>query len=168
MRCLVYDTLHCFCTSADEEVKATHVPVRRCACCCCCWGGACKAQSAQQGRTCTNSEGSPLVFVCMCVCACMRLTRRRNANTQRYDGLTAGQAMLATQQLWEAFLARRFAQFTVDFNWWVHTGGLAGGAVLRASACVCVCWLAHTGVIHCALVRVYIHTPAWRCWPQPQ
>lgn len=34
---LVKDTLHCFCTSADEEVKATHVPVRRCACCCLGW-----------------------------------------------------------------------------------------------------------------------------------
>lgn len=33
---LVFDTLYCFCTSADEEVKATHLPVRRCACCC--WG----------------------------------------------------------------------------------------------------------------------------------
>jgi hypothetical protein len=26
---LVKDTLHCFCTSADDEVKNTHIPVRR-------------------------------------------------------------------------------------------------------------------------------------------
>lgn len=51
----------------------------------------------------------------MCVYACRRL----HQNTGRYEGLEPEEAVTATQQFWDAFVARRLNALTVDFNWYL-------------------------------------------------
>lgn len=41
--------------------------------------------------------------------------RRYKPSTKKYEGLTADEAVLASQQLWDAFIAH----FLVDFNWYL-------------------------------------------------
>jgi hypothetical protein len=52
----------------------------------------------------------------------------------KYEGLTADEAVLAAQQLWDAFIAKRLTRFVVDFNWYLKAFVLN---VRRQGRCGC-------------------------------